>query len=188
MILNFIRKKIYQRTHFARQKWLSKKQLHKKNFFNYLNLEYKRYGTKNPNKFFYVIKRAPGAGFFSNLNFVIHNLYIAEKLKMIPVVDMENFQTFYNCKNKINNTYNSWEYYFKPVSNYKLSEVYKSKNVVFCDKVRSAGYNFKDKKHLSYFHGFQYLNNKHKTIAKKYIKINDTILKEANILKKKIFE
>ena len=73
-----------------------------KNKFNELNLQYESYGKKNPNKFFYIIRRTPGAGFFSNLNFVVHNLFICDQLKMIPVIDMENYPTLYNCKNAKN--------------------------------------------------------------------------------------
>ena len=46
---------------------------------------------------------------------------------------MENFPTRYNEKNKIDNTYNSWEYYFEKVSKFSLSEVYSSKNVILTD-------------------------------------------------------
>ena len=97
MLLNYLREKILiqNRTYFARQVWEPKNKIFKSNLFNQLNFEYKRYGKKNPTKFFFIIRRSPGAGFFSNINFVIHNLYICDKLKMIPVIDMENYQTFY---------------------------------------------------------------------------------------------
>jgi len=181
MNLDFIRKKIHQRTAFARQQWEPKNNIYKSNKFNYLNFTYKRFGSKNPDKFFFVIKRSPGAGFFSNLNFVVHNLYICEQLKMIHVIDMENYQTFYNCKIKIKNTYNSWEYYFKKVSKYNLDEVYKSKNVIFCDKKTfQGGYDKKNyESEFKYFNGFQYLDNKHKKIFKKYIKIDKKIKNDA---------
>ena len=58
----------------------------------------KSFGSKNKNKIFYVINRSPGGGMFSNLNFVIHHLLIADKFKFIPVIDMQNFITFYNEK------------------------------------------------------------------------------------------
>lgn len=181
MILNYIRKKLYQRTHFARQSWEPSNKIYKSNQFNEFNFAFKRYGLKNSNKYFYIIKRSPGAGFFSNLNFVIHNLYICEQLGMIPVIDMENFQTFYNCKIKINNTKNSWEYYFKPVSNYKLTEVYKSKNVVFCDPRTSVkGYDLQNyRSNFRFFNGFQFLDNRHKKIIDKYIKIKPEIINDA---------
>ena len=64
------------------------------------------FGNKNSNKVFYVIRRSPGAGFFSNLILVLNHLKICEKKKYIPIVDMENFVTVYNERQKINNTFN----------------------------------------------------------------------------------
>ena len=54
------------------------------------------YGNNNPNKIFYVIRRSPGAGLFSNLIYVINHLLIAEKHNFIPIIDMENYPTIYN--------------------------------------------------------------------------------------------
>ena len=52
------------------------------------------FGKMHPDKCFYVIKRSPGAGFFSNLSFVLCNLKIAYDKKFIPIIDMENFTTW----------------------------------------------------------------------------------------------
>ena len=186
MLLNYLRKQLLKKQFFARQSWEPKNKIFKKNKFSHLNFEYKSYGNKNPNKFFYVIRRHPGAGFFSNLNFVIHHLLICDELKMVPIIDMENYQTFYNCKKKIKNTYNSWEYYFKPVSKYKLKDVYTSKNVILCDN-RTSKKGFSKENYLSsfkYFNGFNNLDKRHKVICKKYIKINKDIINQAAKLKK----
>ena len=188
-MINYLRKKILAKGYFARQSWTTKKNIHNSHLFNELNLNYRRYGKKNPNKFFYVIRRIPGAGFFSNLNFVVHNLYICESLGMIPVVDMQNYQTIYNCKTKIKNTLNSWNYYFKPVSKYKLEEVYKSKNVILCDN-RTSNRGYDKKLYTSNsifvnFQGFHFLDNRHKKIMKKYIRIKEDITNEANNFYKK---
>ena len=88
------------------------------------------FGEKNHNKIFYVIKRTPGTGFFSNVLFVINHLMIAKKNNYIPIVDMENFPTIYNEINEIFKIKNSWEYYFENFDNTKLTEVYQSKNVI----------------------------------------------------------
>ncbi len=93
--------------------------------------EVNNYGELNPDKIFYVIRRTSHAGIFSYMSFVLNHLRIAKEKGFIPVVDMENFTNPYNEKEKLLNTKNSWEYYFKQTSNYKLSEVYKSKNVIF---------------------------------------------------------
>ena len=42
---------------------------------------------------------------------------------------MQNFFTIYNENNKVDKTYNAWEYYFEQLSNFTLEEVYKSKNI-----------------------------------------------------------
>ena len=43
---------------------------------------------------------------------------------------MQNFFTIYNENNKINKTFNAWEYYFHQVSSYSIDEIYKSKKVI----------------------------------------------------------
>ena len=91
------------------------------------------FGHKNPNKFFFVIKRSPGAGFFSNLFFVLCNIKIANDKNYIPIIDMENFTTWYNEKKPIQKELNAWNYYFENINNYSLKEVYQSKNVIFSD-------------------------------------------------------
>ena len=92
-----------------------------------------QFGNLNKNKYFYIINRSPGAGLFSNLTFVLNFILVSRKKKFIPIVDMQNFPTIYNEKNKIFNSYNAWDYYFKPLNKYSLKEVYKSKNVYFSD-------------------------------------------------------
>ena len=54
---------------------------------------------------------------------MLNHLQIADKFNYIPFVDMENFPSWYNEKDKIKNTFNSWEYYFSKVSKYSLKDV-----------------------------------------------------------------
>jgi hypothetical protein len=99
------------------------------------------FGDENPDLIFYIIARSPGSGFFSNLNYVLNHLKIAESLRVIPIVDMENFPTLYNEKYadllppNIRGITNSWEYYFKQVSPYTLDEVYESKFCIITDGI-----------------------------------------------------
>jgi len=132
------------------------------------------FGKLNKNKYFYVIKRSPGAGMFSNLTFVMNHLLIAHNHNLIPVIDMENFPTIYNEKKKIDGTYNSWEYFFNPVSKYTLDEVYKSKNVFITSN------RFEETMYLDLFHK-KFIDLKYKIKIKK--NLNNEFLK----LKKKIF-
>jgi len=104
---------------------------------------YKSFGKKNPDKFFYIIwLDHRGSGFFSNVSSVLCHLKIATGNGMIPVIDFKNFPTLYNEKGKINNTANSWEYYFSPVSKYSLEEVYQSKNVFFSTGLYPGGMSY----------------------------------------------
>jgi hypothetical protein len=147
--------------------------LKNKMFLNKEDLKYfiRSFGTKNPNKRFYVIQRFVGGGMFSNLNFIIHHIKIALDLNCIPIIDMENFPTKYNEKNKIHDSHNAWDYYFNPINKFKLSEVYKSKFVIISDtKTRR----------LKEFDSFEKLNKKHFQIFKKYIKIKSKISADAN--------
>ena len=201
-MLNYLRKVILKKQHkavpidlpntknppiYPPKKYILSKKMKK---FYELDLQYESYGKKNPKIFFYVIRRTPGAGFFSNLNFVLQNLLICNRLKMIPVVDMKNYPTLYNCKIKINNSLNSWNYFFESVSKYSLDEVYKSKNVVICDNRTSQKgfYEVKKKSIFKYFYGFQYLNTNHKKIFKKYIKIKKEFLEASNKFVKNKFK
>ena len=134
-------------------------------------------GKKNKNKIFFVIQRQNiNSGLFSNVFYVINKLSISEKNKFIPVVDMENFSNMYSEKKKIFNTHNVWRYYFKPLSSYKLEEVYSSQNVIFTDG--------KWKKEMNTLP----TSYKFTKLTKKYIKINDDILKETEVFYKKNFK
>ena len=133
------------------------------------------FGNKNKNKKFYVIKRTPGGGFFSNLLYVIVNLKIAEKNKYIPIIDMCNFPTNYNQKKNMNNKKNIWNLFFEPVSKYNLKEVYKSKNVYFSPTNTKFRLNEYKKKEL-------------KKIFDKYIRVNKRILSVVNVFVKKNFK
>lgn len=143
------------------------------------NITLKSFGIKNKEKIFYVIRRSPGAGLFSNVTFVLNHLKIAEKFKFTPVVDMENFPSIYNEKKAIYGSLNSWNYYFKSINQYTLKEVYESKNVIFTDnffaKAMLTSYDMSAKKEFS-------------TIIKKYIFIKSNIQNEINFYKKKYFK
>ena len=148
--------------------------------FNHINKTYKNkvykfsFGNKYKNKSFYIIKRHPGAGFFSNLLYVLINLDYADKNKLIPVIDMENFPTMYNEKKNLYNIKNVWELYFKKLNKYKLDDVYKSKNVfISYEKQKIQLNSFKKKR-------YKYLFDKH-------IKINPTLIKKIKIFKNKNF-
>jgi len=100
-----------------------------------VDLNYKSFGHLNKDKIFYVIRRHPSAGLFSNITFVLNHLRICDKANFIPIVDMENYPTLYNENKIIKKTRNSWEYYFDNLNKYSLNEVYNSRNVFLSNLV-----------------------------------------------------
>jgi len=102
-------------------------------FYNskHFNEVSKSFGQKNEDKTFYIIRRTPpGAGLFSNYLLILMHLYYANEMGYEAIIDYKNYSNFYKEKEKINNTLNSWEYYFKQPTRTPLEEVYKSKNVI----------------------------------------------------------
>ena len=152
--------------------------------FDFINNDptyfFKRFGGKNKNKLFYVIKihekNKEGGGLFSNLLFILNHLKLAENLKATPVIDLENFYNRYNEKRAVFGEKNSWLYYFKPVSKYTLNEVYQSQNVLITKGFFSENMkkNYHSDKNLI-------------RIFKKYIKIKKKFIKSANYYEKENF-
>ena len=97
-------------------KTILNKKLKNINLSNLSDINLKSFGELNKNKIFYIIRRNPAAGFFSNITFVLNHLLICELMNFIPIVDMKNFPTIYNEKNKIKNSNNSWDYYFQKLN------------------------------------------------------------------------
>ena len=95
---------------------------------------FKSFGSLNSTKKFYIIRRFPTAGLFSNITFVLNHLKICDEMGLIPIIDMYNYPTLYNEYNNLNKTKNAWEYFFERLNNYTLEEVYKSKNVFLSSK------------------------------------------------------
>ena len=111
-----------------------------------------RFGKLNPEICLYVFrKRPPGNGLFANVNFVLSGIMKAKSLGLVPIVDMENYwMDEMNEIKKINNTHNSWCYFFEQISQYDLKEVYKSKNVILSkgSRILEDSHWFSDKTHL----------------------------------------
>ncbi len=150
--------------------------INSKIFENNLNqLNYKSFGNLNRSKVFYVIRRYPTAGFFSNITFILNHLKICDQMNFIPIIDMRYYPTLYNELNKIKKIKNAWEYFFKKINNYSLEEVYKSKNV-FLSPLRFE-------KNMS----LDMTNNSLSRYFKK-IKVRESIIKKKNIFINKKFD
>lgn len=93
--------------------------------------------STNSEKYF-IIWRS-GGGFFSILSTVLCQLQIAERFGFSPVIDFENFKTTYSEKAEINGTSNMWNYYFEPINNLPLSDIYSNGNLIFSDGNHPTG-------------------------------------------------
>ena len=148
----------------------------KKNIKKGIKINLNSFGNFNKNKTFYVIKRSPGAGLFSNVIYVLNHLKIAIKHNFIPFVDMQNFFTIYNENNKINKTFNAWEYYFHQVSSYSIDEIYKSKKVIITNNTF----------YKNFSHSIS--NNNYRKIASKFFKVKKKFTIFADKFVKKNFK
>ena len=88
------------------------------------------FGNKNPDKTFYVIRPRTDCteGLMSLFMNVAKNMHFAYEHNYEPIVDFENYKTQY-MDSSIGEK-NVWEYYFTQPTDYKLSDVYQSKNVI----------------------------------------------------------
>jgi hypothetical protein len=100
------------------------------------------FGEANSDKLFYVVRQPGlGRGIFSLFSSTLCYLDIADRFGLHPVIDFENFRTEYNENDRINGTHNAWQYFFEPVSQYELANVYQSKRVLFSENGYPPGYN-----------------------------------------------
>lgn len=136
----------------------------------YKKKNYYSFGTKYKKKKFYLIHRSPGAGFFSNLVFVLNKLKFCQEKKFIPIIDMKNFPTLYNEKFK---SYNVWDKFFKSINKFKLKDIYNSQKVII-DNTGIPRNNL-------YLTGKDFIKFKRKIIPKK------RFIKKANIFYKRCF-
>ena len=136
----------------------------------FLNHEQKRFGNRNPDKTFLVIRLSLGGGIYSNLNNILYLLIYSQKNNYIPVIDYENYPNYLREKTEINGSKNSWEYFFEQPFNTNLQEVYQSKNVILSNNRSQYYFNkldydyFFDAKILSSEKQLSEMNNSTKLI------------------------
>lgn len=90
------------------------------------------FGSKNPDRLFYVI-RSPHdrQGFFAVYNSVVNHLRHAEELHAEPIVDWQYYPNPAFTEDDTAGRINAWELFFEPMlPDVTLSEVYQSKNVI----------------------------------------------------------
>ncbi len=125
---------------------------------------------------YYIIKRTPGAGLFSNFIYVLNHLKIANSCGYEPVVDMENFITIYNERNKVIDTKNAWSYFFDNKKKLNLNKIYKENKFIISSNRFSKTFSHKIN------------NNEFRYLFNKYFKIKNTFINYANDFSKKNFK
>ncbi|MDR0867089.1 MAG: hypothetical protein LBP75_01265 [Planctomycetota bacterium] len=80
-----------------------------------------------PDQKFYIIRNTPliGGGLGYQFHTVLAHIIYAVNRGYTPLVDLENYRTWYNEDHSVNGTWNFWEYYFQQPSAYALDEVYR---------------------------------------------------------------
>ena len=93
------------------------------------------YGNDNPDKVFYVygVPDTVG-GLWWHINKVLMHLGYAKDNGYIPVVDMQNYESQYLCKEELGKT-NVWEVFFKQPAGYSLEDIKNSKNIILGRKL-----------------------------------------------------
>ena len=138
-----------------------------------------KFGNKNPNRFFYVI-RCPKEtlGLFGLFNYVLYHVRLAVERNLEPVVDWKYYPNSSILTNSHIGKENMWDFYFRPMSGILLEEVYKSKNVIM-----SSG---RGPSALSEVYDQTALLESNKLISK-YMNINDNLLQTFNKVYKERF-
>lgn len=138
----------------------------------------KHFGDRNPDKTFYILSRFTRYrdGLFSHIFLYLEQLAWVDKHDVVPVVDMMNYRNQYLEEDKIG-LENAWEYYFEPLSDCCLKDVYESRNVFL-------GYD----KELWLDDYQQYDLEEYSRLWKKYIRLKPDIEKKINDTKCALFQ
>jgi hypothetical protein len=131
----------------------------------------------------YVIRRQPpGAGLFSNMNHVLQGLLYAEKYNYQPSVDMANYWTSYSQSRSYMGTRNAWEYFFQPISEVSLDQIYRSGNVILSKGNRIMENHWIIDKGLRFTYEKEKIQELHEVYSR-HIKLNDFSIRLLDRLK-----
>ena len=96
------------------------------------------YGKENPDKTFYVARRfSEVEGHCSMLMTMLGHFYLADRMGMIPVVDMKNHYSELWQEREKRGLENSWEYFYEQPAGYTLDDIAKSKKIFLSDGVHA---------------------------------------------------
>lgn len=141
-------------------------------------------GNENPDKYFYVIRRAPEEiGLFSYVLTYLGMIVYAQEKGFIPVIDMQNYYNMFLERDEIGKV-NSWEYYFKQPTGYSLKEIQSSRHVILSKAVDLNWFEYP---------GLSLVcdkNNRKKWrfLYKENIFLQPEVIKKRDVLVKKLFQ
>lgn len=149
------------------------KQIVKKNtYINRIYTEFKlsekekSYGSENPDKVFYVIRRiSDDIGLFSYVMTNLGHIKYAVDKGYIPVIDMQNYSNTYLKQEEVG-IKNAWEFFFEQPMGYTLDNISKSKHVILSRGDSPV-----------FFPGIEMVNDENvyqywKEVADQYLRIN----------------
>ena len=165
-----------------------KQQIQKIDFINhaYTNFKWRERkvscGKDNKEKQFYVVRRANAkVGLFSLVLTNLGHIKYAIEKGYIPLVDLQNYNPFYQGGATDNK--NIWEYYFEQPYGYGLNDIKNSKKIILGNGIVTSDLEYPDD-------NIAYDEQKidfWKSIAQKYLIVNEEIVKEAEKIADKIF-
>ncbi len=141
------------------------------------------WGRENEDKEFYVVRRADArVGLFSLVLTNLGHIRYALEKGCIPVVDMRNYESQYAGAGMSGQ--NMWEYYFEQPCHYDLESIGKSKRIILSNGLVTDKLDYPadsiayEEKELQFW----------KALAKRYLRVNQSIADEAARLEKTLFE
>lgn len=134
------------------------------------------YGEENPDKIFYVIRRAGSkVGLFSLVMTSLGCIKYALEQGYIPVIDMCNEDNTYMQHDRKGNV---WEYYFEQPCGYSLDDIKKSKNVIIGNGLIDGSVPYPNERIAYDDEEFKIWKN----IADKHLMVRDEIIEETDRL------
>ena len=81
---------------------------------------------------YYVIRcNQPNCGMFAIFMYVLDHIAYAKDNGYIPVLEMEKYECLYKEKEKVNGTYDPWQYYFLPVTEVTWKQKWKAHSITY---------------------------------------------------------
>lgn len=142
------------------------------------------YGNENPDKTFFVIRRATcKVGLFSHVMTNMGLVRYALEKNYIPVIDMQSNLNSYLEESQVGKE-NAWEFYFEQPCGYTLKDISKSRNVILSDGLITENNIFPTDKIARDFNEYKVWRN----VFADYYYVKKDILEEARQLKWKMFK